>query len=46
MASMISYVPTQGVKTIYAAIGDLFAWLSIVGFVTLVGVALLRPARA
>jgi apolipoprotein N-acyltransferase len=44
--AMISYVPTHGVKTIYAAIGDLFAWLSMVGFVTLVGLALFRPARA
>lgn len=42
--AMISYVPTQGVKTIYAVVGDLFAWLSIAGFVTLVGLALLRPA--
>jgi apolipoprotein N-acyltransferase len=44
--AMISYVPTHGVKTIYAVIGDLFAWLSMVGFVTLVGLALFRPARA
>lgn len=44
--AMISYVPTHGVKTIYAMIGDLFAWLSIVGFVILVGLALVRPARA
>ena len=42
--AMISHVPTHGVKTIYAAIGDLFAWLSIVGFVALVGLALVRPA--
>jgi apolipoprotein N-acyltransferase len=44
--AMISHVPTHGVKTIYAIIGDLFAWLSIVGFVTLMGFALFRPARA
>jgi apolipoprotein N-acyltransferase len=42
--AMISHVPTHGVKTIYAVVGDLFAWLSIVGFVTLVGLALFRPA--
>jgi apolipoprotein N-acyltransferase len=42
--AMISYVPTHGVKTIYTVVGDLFAWLSIVGFVTLVGLALFRPA--
>jgi apolipoprotein N-acyltransferase len=44
--AMISYVPTQGVKTIYSVIGDLFAWLSIVGFVSLVGLALFRPVGA
>ena len=44
--AMISYVPTHGVKTIYAVIGDLFAWLSMAGFVILVGLALVRPARA
>jgi apolipoprotein N-acyltransferase len=44
--AMISHVPTHGVKTIYAVVGDLFAWFSIVGFVTLVGLALFRPARA
>jgi len=43
--ALISYVPTHGVKTIYAVIGDLFAWLSMVGFVTLVGLAMFRPAR-
>ncbi len=43
--AMVSHVPTQGVKTVYTVIGDLFAWLSIVGFVTLVGLALFRPAR-
>jgi apolipoprotein N-acyltransferase len=44
--AMVAHVPTQGVRTIYAVIGDLFAWLSMVGFVTLVGLALFRPARA
>lgn len=42
--AMISYVPTHGVKTVYAVVGDLFAWLSMAGFVTLVGLALFRPA--
>ena len=41
--AMVSHVPTRGVKTIYTVIGDLFAWLSIAGFVTLVGLALVRP---
>ena len=44
--AMIAHVPTQGVNTIYTVVGDLFAWLSMVGFVTLVGFALFRPARA
>jgi len=44
--AMISHIPTHGGKTIYALVGDLFAWLSMVGFVTLVGLALFRPARA
>jgi apolipoprotein N-acyltransferase len=44
--AMISYVPTHGVKTIYAMVGDLFAWLCIAGFVILMGLALFRPVRA
>ncbi len=44
--AMISYVPTHGVKTIYTVIGDLFAWLSMAGFVTLVGLSLFQPAGA
>jgi len=39
---MVAYVPMQGVHTIYATIGDLFAWLSIAGLVVLIGVALAR----
>lgn len=46
MQAMISHVPTHGVKTIYAMTGDLFAWLSIAGFVALLGLALFRPAGA
>jgi len=42
--AMVAHVPTQGVKTIYTVMGDIFAWLSMVGFVTLVGLALFRPA--
>ncbi|HOX87814.1 MAG TPA: hypothetical protein PLY04_17670, partial [bacterium] len=41
--AMVSHVPTRGVKTLYTMIGDLFAWLSILGFVTLLGLALVRP---
>ena len=43
---MIAYVPVQGVRTIYATIGDLFAWLSIAGLVVLIGVAIARRRKA
>jgi apolipoprotein N-acyltransferase len=43
---IVAYVPTQGVRTIYATVGDLFAWLSIAGLVVLIGVALLRRPSA
>ena len=39
---MVAYVPMQGVRTIYATIGDLFAWLSIAGLVVLTGFAFVR----
>jgi apolipoprotein N-acyltransferase len=44
--AMVAHVPTHGVRTVYTAIGDLVAWLSIAGFVILVGMALLWPARS
>jgi len=40
--AMVSHVPTQSVNTIYSLIGDLFAWLSIAGFVILLGSVLFR----
>jgi len=43
---MVAYVPMQGVRTIYATIGDLFAWLSIAGLVMLIGVAIARRRQA
>ena len=43
---MVAYVPMQGVRTIYATIGDLFAWLSVAGLVVLIGVALARRRQA
>src|SRR5215469_5497277 len=43
---MVAYVPMQGVHTIYATIGDLFAWLSIAGLVALIVVALVRRRTA
>ena len=43
---MVAYVPMQGVHTIYATIGDLFAWLSIAGLVLLIGFAIARRPKA
>ena len=43
---MVAYVPMQGVHTIYATIGDLFAWLSMAGLVVLIGVAIVRRRKA
>jgi len=43
---MVAYVPMKGVHTIYATIGDLFAWLSMAGLVVLIGVALARRPKA
>ena len=43
---MVAYVPMQGVRTIYATIGDLFAWLSMAGLVVLIGVAFARRRKA
>jgi apolipoprotein N-acyltransferase len=43
---MVAYVPMQGVRTIYATIGDLFAWLSIAGLVVLIGFAIARKPQA
>jgi apolipoprotein N-acyltransferase len=43
---MVAYVPMQGVRTIYATIGDLFAWLSVAGLVALMAVALARRRKA
>ncbi len=43
---MVAYVPMQGVRTIYAMIGDLFAWLSVAGLVVLIGVAIARRRKA
>jgi apolipoprotein N-acyltransferase len=39
---MVAYVPLQSVRTIYATIGNLFAWLSIAALVVLIGFALAR----
>lgn len=37
--TMVAQVPRGGIRTIYAKIGDLFAWLCVAGVVILLGVA-------
>jgi apolipoprotein N-acyltransferase len=37
--TMVAYIPTSGVRTIYATIGDVFAWLSVIALALLVGAA-------
>ncbi|MDE2449082.1 MAG: hypothetical protein KGO22_08940 [Gammaproteobacteria bacterium] len=41
-ATMIADVPIQGVRTLYARLGDWFAWLCAAGLLTLIAKALLR----
>jgi len=42
---MVAYVPMHGVRTIYATIGDLFAWLCIIGLVALTGLAIMQSRK-
>ena len=42
---IVADVPTHGVRTIYATIGDLFAYLCIVGLLGLIGLAVLQSRR-
>jgi apolipoprotein N-acyltransferase len=44
--AIVASVPMQGVRTLYATIGDLFAWLSVAGLVVLIGVAIARRRKA
>jgi apolipoprotein N-acyltransferase len=37
--TMVAYVPTQGVRTVYSRVGDLFAWLCVAGLVATVGLS-------
>jgi apolipoprotein N-acyltransferase len=39
---MVALVPTRGVRTIYARVGDLFAWLCVAGLVAAVAFTLAR----
>jgi apolipoprotein N-acyltransferase len=42
---MVAYVPVHGVRTIYATIGDLFAWLCILGLAVFAGMAIIQSRR-
>jgi len=42
---MVAYVPMSGVRTIYATIGDLFAWLCIIGLAALTGLAIIQSRK-
>jgi apolipoprotein N-acyltransferase len=42
---MVADMPTRGVHTIYATIGDLFAWLCIAGLFGFIGLAVLQGRR-
>jgi apolipoprotein N-acyltransferase len=43
---MVASVPMHGVHTLYAVIGDLFAWLSMAGLVGLIGWVIARQRQA
>jgi apolipoprotein N-acyltransferase len=43
--AMVAYVPLHGVHTIYARIGDLFAWLCLIGLVVFIGLAILQSPK-
>jgi apolipoprotein N-acyltransferase len=40
---MVAYVPTEGVRTVYSRVGDVFAWACIICLVALAGISILRP---
>ena len=42
---MVAYVPIHGVRTIYATIGDLFAWLCIIGLLALTGLSIMQSRQ-
>ena len=42
---MVAYVPMHGVHTIYATIGDLFAWLCIIGLLALTVLAIVQSRK-
>lgn len=43
--AMAAYVPTEGVRTVYSLVGDLFAWLCVGATVALAGYAAMLAGR-
>lgn len=43
--TMVAYVPTEGTRTVYSSVGDLFAWICIGATVALAGRAAVRINR-
>lgn len=43
--TMVVQVATRGVKTVYSIIGDLFGWLSVVGFSVVAILTIVRWRR-
>jgi apolipoprotein N-acyltransferase len=42
---LVAYLPEHGTRTIYATIGDLFAWLAAIGLLVLIGLSIPRPSK-
>ena len=42
---IVAELPTRGARTIYAAVGDVFAWLCLAGLAVLVGMAIRQRRR-
>ncbi|MQA80421.1 MAG: hypothetical protein GEV10_18400 [Streptosporangiales bacterium] len=43
--AIVAFVPSEGVRTPYAVVGDLFAWLCVAGLAALVAGAIVRRRR-
>jgi apolipoprotein N-acyltransferase len=43
---MVAQVPTRGVRTVYACVGDLFAWLCVAGLIASIGTGIYHWVRA
>jgi len=43
--ALVAYVPVRGQRTLYSRWGDWFAWLCVIGLLTLIAVAVRSPYR-